>query len=234
MEGINAVHERDLVVRRAQADDAKRVADFVNGALQGRVHIKPRTVIARLGEVGFLVAEERVASLPFKDGEGVASLPFIDGEDGSQHEKGERSGVLLGLMGWHVENLVACVTDLLIWPARERERVGRALFEEMEAHAADLQAEAAFLVLPRSRSADLDERDPHDEKGKRPRGGRPGDGGRNRRGGPIEFCEAFGYALRPVGELPRAWREMAHQAGREDEDDIPVKELRSDRVIRPL
>jgi N-acetylglutamate synthase-like GNAT family acetyltransferase len=164
---------QDLVVRRAQAGDAKRVADFVNRALQRRVDVQPRMVMSRLGEVGFLVAEE--------------------------------DDVLLGLIGWHVENLVACVTDLLIWPAAERERIGRALFKEMEAQATMLQAEAAILFLPPSRFTEL-----------------------------MAFCGAFGYVLHTVGELPRAWREMAHEAGREDEDNMPVKQLRSARVFRPL
>lgn len=163
---------RDLVVRRARADDAERVADFVSRALLGRVNVEPSAVLERTGDVGFLVAEE-------------------------DHQ-------LLGLMGWHVENLVACVTDLLIWPAREGRRVGRALFEEMEAQAAGLHAEAALIFLPRPHAAEL-----------------------------AAFCRALGYAWRTVDELPRVWREMARQAGYED-DDLPVKQLRSDRVIRPL
>ncbi len=164
---------RDLVVRRARADDAERVADFVNRALHGRVTIEPRTVMARVGEVGFLVAEE-------------------------DHK-------LLGLLGWHVENLVACVTDLLIWPARERQRVGRALFKAMESAALSLQAEAALLCLPPPRVSEL-----------------------------IVYLEDSGYLLHTVKELPRAWRAMAHRVGYEDEDKVPVKELRSDRVVRPL
>jgi N-acetylglutamate synthase-like GNAT family acetyltransferase len=173
MKGIDDILGHDLVVRRAQASDAGRVADFVNRALRGRVTVQPRAVISRLGEVGFLVAQEDDA--------------------------------LLGLVGWHVENLVACVTDVLIWPAHEREVVGRALFEEMEAQAIDLQAETALLFLPPSRFSEL-----------------------------MPFCASLGYRLHRVGELPRAWREMAHQAGREDDDQMPVKQLRSDRVVRPL
>lgn len=164
---------RDLVVRRVRADDAKRVADFVNRALRGRANIEPRAVIARAGEVGFLLAEE--------------------------------DHTLLGLLGWHVENLVACVTDLLIWPARERQRVGQALFREMESAALSLQAEASLLCLPPRRVPQL-----------------------------IAYLQDVGYLLDTVNELPRAWREMARRAGYEDQDEIPVKELRSDRVVRPL
>lgn len=164
---------RDLVVRRAQAVDARRVADFVNRALRGRVNVEPRTVLERLGDVGFLIAEE---------------------ED-----------VLLGLIGWQVRNLVACVTDLLIWPAVDGSQVGRALFEEMEEQATGLQAEAALLLLPPSHVDKL-----------------------------LAFCRTLGYTRRRVDQLPRVWREVAHQAGYDGDDDLPVKQLRSDRVIRPL
>jgi hypothetical protein len=34
--------------------------------------------------------------------------------------------------------------------------------------------------------------------------------------------------------MPRAWRETAYEAGREDDDDILVKQLRSQRVTSPL
>ena len=164
---------RDLVVRRARADDARRVADFVNRALRGRVTIEPRTVMARVGDVGFLLAE-------------------------ADH-------TLLGLLGWHVENLVACVTDLLIWPAYERQWVGQALLKEMESAALSLQAEVALLCLPPRLVPEL-----------------------------VEYLEDSGYLLYTVKKLPRVWREMAHRAGYEDEDEVPVKELRSHRVVRPL
>ena len=164
---------RNVVVRRAKATDAEPIAEFVNRALGGGAQIEARTVITRLGEEGFLLAE-------------------VD-------------HVLTGLIGWHVENLVACVTDLLIWPAREHERIARALCDEMEAAALNLQAEAALLFLPASRFPQL-----------------------------RDFCRSSGYALRTVGDLPRDWQEMAHQAGRVDQDEIPVKQLRSERVARPL
>jgi N-acetylglutamate synthase-like GNAT family acetyltransferase len=129
--------------------------------------------MARVGDVGFLLAEEDQR--------------------------------LLGLLGWQVENLVACVTDLLISPAHERQRVGRALFKAMESAALSLQAEAALLCLPPCRVPEL-----------------------------VVYLEDSGYLLQTVKELPRAWREMALRAGYEDGDEIPLKELRSDRVVRPL
>ena len=118
---------------------------------------------------------------------------------------GEEDGKLRGLLGWRVENLVACVVDLIISPARYRRRVGRRLFEQMEEAAEDLQAEAAILFLPPTYPAEL-----------------------------ASFLEELGYVPRKVESLRSAWREMACQAGRDDGDEIPVKELSSEEVSRPL
>jgi N-acetylglutamate synthase-like GNAT family acetyltransferase len=117
----------------------------------------------------------------------------------------EQDGEIVGLIGWSVENLVARVTDLLVWPSNRRDAVGPALFHEMEKAALGLEAEAAVLFLPRSRQSEL-----------------------------IEFGKALGYEPRTVADMPRAWRETAYEAGREDDDDILVKQLRSQRVTSPL
>jgi len=162
-----------VLVRRAQANDVERVASFVNLALGGRGTIEAERVMARLGDVGFFVAEQ--------------------------------DGRLVGLIGWCVENLVARVTDLLVWPSRKRDEVGPALFYEMEDAARGLQAEAVVLFLPRSSRSDL-----------------------------IEFGKALGCEPRTVADMPRAWRETAYEAGREDDEEILVKQLRSQRVVRPL
>ena len=117
----------------------------------------------------------------------------------------EQNGRLLGLLGWHVENLVACVTDLLIWSALDRLRVGRVLHEEMESAAVGLSAEVALLLLPGSCGPEL-----------------------------TAFCNALGYRQRVVADLPGSWRQTALEAGRGDADTIPVKQLRAERVVRPL
>jgi N-acetylglutamate synthase-like GNAT family acetyltransferase len=163
----------NIVARRAQAGDGERVAGLVNSALRGRVEIDAQTVIVRLGDTGFFLAEQ--------------------------------DDRLAGLIGWHVENLVACVTDLLIWPACERVQIGQTLFREMESAAMELYAEAALLLLPRPSGPEL-----------------------------IAFCRALGYERRVVADLPRSWRQTAREAGREDDETILVKQLRSERVIRPL
>jgi len=117
----------------------------------------------------------------------------------------EEDGALRGLLGWRVENLVACVVDLIISPARCRETVGWVLFEAMEEAAKDLQAEAAILFLPPAYPAEL-----------------------------ADFLEQLGYVPRIVETLRPAWQEMAYQADRDEGDEIPVKELSADEVSRPL
>lgn len=168
--------KQGVVVRRVRANDVERVASFVDRALGGRAAIEVGKVIARLGDVGFFLAEQ-------------------DGRDGR----------IVGLIGWSVENLVARVTDLLVWPSDRRDAVGSALFREMEDAAVGLEAEAAVLFLPRSSRFEL-----------------------------IEFGKAMGYEPQTVADMPRVWRETAYEAGREDDDDILVKQLRSQRVTRPL
>lgn len=52
----------EITVRRARVSDAERVAAFVNRARRGQAEIDRLAVIARLGNVGFLLAE-RAGSL---------------------------------------------------------------------------------------------------------------------------------------------------------------------------
>jgi N-acetylglutamate synthase-like GNAT family acetyltransferase len=167
------IDKQDVVVRRVRASDVDQVASFVDRALGGRGAIEVEKVTARLGDVGFFLAEQ--------------------------------DGRIVGLIGWSVENLVARVTDLLVWPSNRRDAVGSALFREMEDAAVGLEAEAVVLFMPRSSRSEL-----------------------------IEFGKSLGYEPQTVADMPRAWRETAYEAGREDEDEILVKQLRSQQVTSPL
>ena len=117
----------------------------------------------------------------------------------------EQDGNLIGILGWQIENLIVRVSDFLIWPARERIAVGRLLLSEMELSAAELQCEVALLLLPSQSPPDL-----------------------------VEFCKVFGYAPKVVAGLPKAWREASHEAGLGNDEAILIKQLRFDRVLRPL
>jgi hypothetical protein len=117
----------------------------------------------------------------------------------------ERNGNLVGTLGWQAENLVVRVTDFLIWPASERVAAGQALLSEMEQEAAGLQCEVALLILPRPTPLEL-----------------------------VGFCKALGYEPRVVASLPRAWQEAAREARIGDDETVLMKQLRTDRVVRPI
>ncbi len=117
----------------------------------------------------------------------------------------EQDSKVVGMLGWQMENLVARVTDFLVYPAHKRSAAGEVLFSAMEATAADLQGEVVLLFLPRG---DQD--------------------------GVVEFCQSLGYDHRTVADLPQVWREAASEADYDDDDMLLVKKLRADRVASPL
>lgn len=116
----------------------------------------------------------------------------------------EMGGEVVGLLGWQVENLVVRVTDFLVFPARLNLRVGQALLTAMEEAAQELMCEAAILILPASAPPEV-----------------------------LQFWETFGYQPRDIAGLPRAWREAAREAN-PLQDQVVLKQLRADRVLRPI
>lgn len=116
----------------------------------------------------------------------------------------EREGELVGLLGWQVENLVARVTDFLIFPARLRLVAGRALLTAMEEAARELLCEAVLLIVPRNLPPEV-----------------------------LEFWEAFGYTPREIAALPKAWREAAREADPATER-VVLKQLREERILHPV
>ncbi|MBC7226817.1 MAG: GNAT family N-acetyltransferase [Thermoflexales bacterium] len=116
----------------------------------------------------------------------------------------EVEGEVVGLLGWQVENLVVRVTDFLIFPARLNLSVGRALLTAMEEAAQELMCEAAILIIPANAPPEV-----------------------------LQFWETFGYQPRDIASLPRAWREAAREAN-PLQDQVVLKQLRTDRVLRPI
>ncbi|MGD1995483.1 MAG: GNAT family N-acetyltransferase [Anaerolineae bacterium] len=116
----------------------------------------------------------------------------------------QRGGEVVGLLGWRVENLVARVTDFLVWPAAQRVVAGRALLSAMEVAAGELLCEAVILFVARDCPSEV-----------------------------LDFWKAFGYERRKVAELPKAWREASKEV-RSVEEQILLKQLRDDLVRRPL
>jgi len=117
----------------------------------------------------------------------------------------EAQGVLVGLGGFQVENLVIRVTDFLIAPDANRVATGHAMVAAMETAGIDLQTEAAMLFLPKNPSAGL-----------------------------IEYWQALGYERLPVADMRhRAWREAAAEWN-DAQDEAMVKQLREDVTRKPL
>jgi N-acetylglutamate synthase-like GNAT family acetyltransferase len=117
----------------------------------------------------------------------------------------EHDGGLVGMLGWQAENLVVRVTDFLVGAVTERVAIGQALLAEMEKAAAELECEVALLFLPRSAPPAL-----------------------------IEFYETLGYETQVVADLPKAWHEAALERRLGGDDSVMVKQLRDQRVLRPL
>ena len=116
----------------------------------------------------------------------------------------EARGEAVGLLGWQVENLIARVTDFIIFPNLFRVTAGHALLAAMEKAAQELQAEAAILFVPANTPQEV-----------------------------LDFWEAFGYSFRQVAGLPRAWREAAQETHPSGEW-VVLKQLREDRTLKPI
>lgn len=115
----------------------------------------------------------------------------------------ERDGRTVGMLGWRAENLVAHVTDFLVWPAKERQSAGGVLLSTMEQAAKELMCEAALLFLPRGYPPEM-----------------------------LAFWKGFGYEPRAVSDLPRVWREAAREIDSSTER-VVLKQLREDLVRSP-
>ena len=111
---------------------------------------------------------------------------------------------LVGLVGWQVENLVARTDDVYLDPSLPLLKAMQRVMEEVERTSRDLQCEASLLFLP-----------PHLARH-------------------IEMWRELGYEPRTVQSLGvRAWQEAAQES-------MPLgsillfKQLRKDRVLRPV
>jgi len=116
----------------------------------------------------------------------------------------EREGTLMGLTSWLAENLVACIEEPCVYPARRRPPVVRALLKAIEEEARFLQCEAAILFVKEGVSR-----------------------------GAFRLYEKCGYQRRELEELGRIWREVAREYLPQGHF-LMVKKLREKPVTRPL
>ncbi|UCH60763.1 MAG: dephospho-CoA kinase [Anaerolineales bacterium] len=116
----------------------------------------------------------------------------------------KRDSKLLGLAGWQVENLVARVNDLYLEADLPHDEAFRVLTQEVERASKELQCEIALFFLPKKYA---------------------------RR---AQILHSLGYQQRSPGSLNvRAWQEAAKESMPTD-TVMYFKQLRRDRVLRPV
>jgi dephospho-CoA kinase len=113
-------------------------------------------------------------------------------------------GTPVGIVGWQVENLVERTDEVYIEPTQSLSKAMQALLSEIEMTSRDLQCEIALLFLP----AELSRQE--------------------------EVWKSLGYEPRSVDSLGvRAWQEAAQETIGIGES-LFFKQLRKDRVLRPV
>jgi GNAT superfamily N-acetyltransferase len=109
-----------------------------------------------------------------------------------------------GLSGWRAENLVMCIDDFYVYPSSYYEQVGGPLLETIEAEASALSCEVALAFLEEQIAPEA-----------------------------VAFFESQGYQRHGLDSLYRIWREVAEEF-LTDGRFMMVKQLREDRILRPL
>ena len=113
-------------------------------------------------------------------------------------------GRLVGLIGWQVENLVARTSDVYLEPGLSSSEAVRALLNEVERASRELQCEISLLFLP----VELSKQE--------------------------NVWQGLGYELRTASSLGvRAWQEAAQESSSPGLMML-FKQLRKDRVLRPV
>lgn len=109
-----------------------------------------------------------------------------------------------GVMGWQVENLVARATDIFLDPVVPADQAVTALITEMERSSRDLQCEASLVFVP-PELASL-----------------------------TNVWKSLGYEARKIESLGvQAWQEAAQET-KAASMALFFKQLRQDRVLRPI
>jgi dephospho-CoA kinase len=111
---------------------------------------------------------------------------------------------LVGSIGWQVENLIARIDEIWLEPDLNIPSAITVLMEEIETAAKQLQAEAALAFIPEQFAAEQD------------------------------AWAGLGFESRSLEEIKvNAWREAA-QENQQTNTQLLFKQLRIDRVLRPL
>lgn len=116
----------------------------------------------------------------------------------------EQAGELRALVAWNTEDFIARISRVIVFPARFRSTVGKALMEAVCGAAYELMCEVALLFPPEDAS------------------------GRTR-----QFFRSCGFEAIEMDDLIPAWRRAAWQS-MPDNSFIMLRKLREKRVMRPV
>jgi N-acetylglutamate synthase-like GNAT family acetyltransferase len=111
---------------------------------------------------------------------------------------------VMGVVGWQATNFVACLRDFYVYPPVQRRRVGTPLLRRVQEEAKALSCEVALLLV---------------------------DSGSSWRA--IKFYRELGYERKDVGQMIKAWREVAEEHKSPD-DIVLTKKLREKPVMLPV
>jgi dephospho-CoA kinase len=124
----------------------------------------------------------------------------------SYHLAYGKNDQVIALIGWTVENLITRVDEFYISPGVPLNEVIRDLIIAIEDASRELQSEVSFISLPQSASQDM-----------------------------VQAFLKNGYQLLKLNEVKfPAWREAASEMVSQNNTQALMKQLRADRVMKPI
>lgn len=113
---------------------------------------------------------------------------------------------VIAVIGWTVENLITRVDEFYIAPDVPYTEIIRELMSAIEQASRELQSEVCFVVLPNSTNPEI-----------------------------LQAFAKSGYQLLMLNEVKfPAWREAAHEMIADNNVQAFMKQLRADRVMKPI
>lgn len=124
----------------------------------------------------------------------------------SYHLAYGKNDQVIALLGWTVENLITRVDEFYIAPSVPYTEIIRELIGAIEDASRELQSEVCFVALPNNTAQDV-----------------------------FRAFEKTGYQLLNLNEVKfPAWREAAHEMIADHTVQAFMKQLRADRVMKPI
>ena len=171
-----------------------------------RTLIDPKTeIVVRRGMPGN--AEAIASFITQVTGKNVGRMDIMlaFGEK-SYHIAYGKNDQVIGLVGWTVENLITRVDECYLSPNIPQGEVVRDLISAIEDASRELQSEVSFIVLPDQTAQTV-----------------------------VQAFVKSGYQFLKLSEVKfPAWREAAHEMIADGNVQALMKQLRADRVMKPI